>query len=151
MKRLKIFAGGALISIAAVVGIGAGQSTQAAPRWNLHGYVTARVGASSFGASVIDTQTTADPRNLRVRNVGTAAIYLDFTTTCYQYQRGQDYPYAVAKSLFNVPIRARTGAINVWPGYPAGSVRPYKYCTVRAAGRPQRARPGVVTMRVEGY
>jgi hypothetical protein len=149
MKRLKLFAGAALVSIAAVAGIG--QSSQAAPRWILHGYATSRVGGSSFGATTIETQTTKEPTALRFRNTGSAAVYLDFATTCYQYQRGQPYQYAVAKSLFNMPVRAKTGTVNIWPANRPGTIRPYKYCTVSARARPQHNRPGILQIVIEGH
>ncbi len=116
----------------------------------LHGSVSARNGSSNWaGSSVIQTQTTSRPVKIRVRNTGPTAVFLDFNTICYQYQRSQVFPYEITKSMFNVPLRANTGVINVMPSKVNGSIWPFRYCTVRAAVRPQRAGNGEIYARVE--
>ena len=150
-RRSKLIAGTfALISILGAGAVSQHSSAQTAPTWVLHGSVSVRNGVSNPTASVIQTQTTEKPINLRVRNLGTAAIFMDFNTICYQYQRGQAFPYEITRSMFNVPMRATTGVINVMPARVSGQIWPFRYCTVRAAARPQRPGPGTINVRVEG-
>jgi hypothetical protein len=139
------------LALASAVGIGAATQADAAPKWTTHGYVTSRQGPSSLLAyNVINAHTTKEPKNLRVRNIGTAAVFLDFSTTCYQYQKGQPSPYAVVRSMFNVPMKAKTGSINVWPKRMPGTITPYAYCTVRTQAHAQRQKSSVLTVVVEG-